>query len=128
MRDGKFVILCVDDDPDILLTTRTVLEANGYLMEEARSAEEGLEIFKNAGPDLVLVDLMMEEVDAGKNLVKEIKLLDKDVPILMLSSVGDTLSQSVDYKELGLSGVLQKPIDPPSFLALLEAKLGKKGS
>lgn len=125
MRDGKFVILCVDDDPDILLTTRTILEANGYLMEEARSAEEGLEVFKNTRPDLVLVDLMMEEVDAGKNLVKEIKLLDRDVPVFMLSSVGNTLSQSVDYQELGLAGVLQKPIEPPSFLALLQMKLKK---
>ncbi len=124
MKDGKYVILCVDDDPDILLTTRTVLEANGYVMEEARSAEEGLEVFKSTNPDLVLVDLMMEEVDAGKNLVKEIKLLNRDVPVIMLSSVGNTLSQSVDYQELGLSGVLQKPIDPPSFLALLKAKLG----
>ncbi len=127
MRDGKFVILCVDDDPDLLLTTRTILEANGFLMEEARSAEEGLEVFKAVRPDLVLVDLMMEEVDAGKNLVKEIKLIDRDVPVLMLSSVGNSLSQSVDYQELGLSGVLQKPLDPPSFLSLLRAKLGKKG-
>ena len=127
MKEGKFVILCVDDDPDILLTTRTVLEANGFLMEEARSAEEGLEIFKAVRPDLVLVDLMMEEVDAGKNLVKEIKLIDPDVPVLMLSSVGNSLSQSVDYQDLGLAGVLQKPIDPPSFLSLLRAKLARKG-
>ena len=126
MRDGKYVILCVDDDPDILLTSRTILEANGYIMEEARSAEDGLEAFKNVKPDLVLVDLMMEEVDAGKNLVKEIKLLDPKVPVFMLSSVGNSLSQSVDYQELGLSGVLQKPIDPASFLALLKVKLPPK--
>ena len=126
MRDGKFVILCVDDDPDILLTTRTILEANGYLMEEARSAEEGLEVFKNTRPDLVLVDLMMEEVDAGIGFVRELRISGDKVPVYMLSSVGEQLHMSVDHSELGLAGVFQKPVDPGNLLRTIESRLAKE--
>jgi DNA-binding response OmpR family regulator len=76
-------------------------------------------------PDLVLVDLMMEEVDSGVNFVKEIKALGRIPPVYMLSSVGDGLNSSVDYTAMGLSGVLQKPVNPRVLLAALKAKLGK---
>ena len=47
--------------------------AYGYAMLEALSAEEGLKVFRREKPDLVLVDLMMEEVDAGTSFIKELK-------------------------------------------------------
>jgi two-component system, chemotaxis family, chemotaxis protein CheY len=68
---------------------------------------------------------MMEEVDSGTNLVKEIKALGPTPPIYMLSSVGDGLNLSTDYSQLGLSGVLQKPINPQVLLSTLKARLGK---
>ena len=123
MQDGKHVILCVDDDPDILFFLRTVLEKNGYVMVEAPSGELGLKVYKESAPDLVIVDLMMEEVDAGTTLVKELKALGNTVPVYMLSSVGDNLSLATDYSELGLAGVFQKPITPDHLLATLKAKL-----
>ena len=54
MRDGKHVILYVDDDPDYLDAIRVILETNGYEMVEARTAEEGLMVFHETSPDLVL--------------------------------------------------------------------------
>ena len=123
MQDGKHVILCVDDDEDIRFCLKKVIEANGYAFAEASSAEEGLGTYKTVKPDLVIVDLMMEEVDAGTNFVKELKLIGNTSPIYMLSSVGDNLAATIDFTELGLSGVLQKPIDNESLLAILQAKL-----
>ena len=123
MHDGKHVILCIDDDDDILYALRLVLEKNGYEMVEARTAEEGLRVFKEAQPDLIIVDLMMEEVDAGTSCVKELKLAGNTAPVYMLSSVGDNLNMTVDYSELGLAGVFQKPIDNNTLLAILKTKL-----
>ena len=68
MKDGKYVILCIDDDKDILEALRMILEKNDYVMVEAESAEEGLKVFKTESPDFILVDLMMEEIDSGRNL------------------------------------------------------------
>ena len=124
MQDGKPVILCIDDDPDTLFVLRTVLEANGYIMAGADSAETGLKVYKEAKPDLLIVDLMMEEVDAGTNFVKDLKALGNTAPIYMLSSLGDNLNMITDYSALGLAGVLQKPLDNDRLLAILKAKLG----
>ena len=123
MKDGKYVILAIDDDEDVLYSLRMVLEKNGYVMEEAFSAEEGLKQYKQHNPDCVIVDLMMESVDAGKNFVKEVKLLGNKAPIYMLSSVGNSLASNIDYKELGLEGVFQKPIESNTLLKILQTKL-----
>ncbi|MCD6303934.1 MAG: response regulator [Planctomycetes bacterium] len=123
MQDGKYVILCADDDQDVLDTMRLVLEGNGYVMVEAATAEEAIRKYKETDPDLLIIDLMMEEIDAGASLVRELKALGNTRPVLMLSSVGDDLSGIVDAQQLGLAGVLQKPVDPNVLLDLLKAKL-----
>jgi DNA-binding response OmpR family regulator len=123
MQNGKHVILAVDDDPDILESLRVVLEANHYIVATARSAEEGLRAYKAARPDLLIVDLMMEEIDAGTSFVKEVRALGNTAPIYVLSSVGDNLSMTTDFSALGLTGVLQKPINSDLLLALLKTKL-----
>lgn len=123
MRDGKFVVLCVDDDPDILATMRMVLEANGFRMVGAQGAKEALVRFEEDKPDLAIVDLMMEQVDTGTTLVKQLKDRGATMPIYLLSSVGDELAEMVDTASLGLSGVFQKPIEPRFLVRTLEAKL-----
>jgi len=123
MKDGKYVILCIDDDKDVLDSLRVILENNGYEMAGAVTAEEGLKVFKQVKPDLIIVDLMMESVDAGKALVKELRLLNNTAPVYMLSSVGDSLASNVDFAELGLTGVFQKPININTLLSTLKLKL-----
>jgi DNA-binding response OmpR family regulator len=123
MRNGRYVILCIDDDQDFLDCIRLILEANGYLMEEALSAEAGLRKYKEVAPDLVIVDLMMEEIDSGTSFVKELRLLGNTAPVYMLSSTGDQLFMATDYTELGLDGVFQKPIQPDILLSTLREKL-----
>jgi len=126
MRDGKHVILFVDDDQDMLDGMRLILESNGYICATAGSAEEGLRKYHEVKPDLLLIDLMMEEVDAGTSLVKDLKAAGNTKPVYMLSSVGDGLHMATDTSSLGLAGVLQKPVDHKVLLNLLKTKLGQK--
>ena len=123
MKDGKNVILYVDDDQDFLDSMRMVLEANGYAMVEALDGESGLKAYKDHRPDFVLVDLMTEEVDAGTALVRQLKGEGNRAPVYMLSSVGDQMNLSADPAELGLDGIFQKPIDHKTLLLTLKAKL-----
>ena len=123
MQEGKFVILCIDDDPDILDSLKVILEGNGYRYVGAATAEEGLRLYRTESPDLVIVDLMIEEVDSGANFVKELKLGGGNVPIYLLSSVGDSLNVSTNYAELGFTGILQKPVSSRTLLGLLGQKL-----
>ena len=61
MAEREHVILYVDDDPDYRLAVRQLLEANGLRMIEAADGEAGFRAFREHKPDLVIVDLMMED-------------------------------------------------------------------
>jgi DNA-binding response OmpR family regulator len=124
MKEGKHVVLYVDDDYDLLESMKLVLEAKGFVAETAASAEEGLKAFQRCRPDLIIIDLMMEEVDAGTSLIKELRLAGNTAPMYMLSSVGDQLHQSVDTSALGLSGVFQKPVNFDGLVRTIRQKLG----
>ena len=123
MKDNKYVVLYVEDDPDFRDSMRTVLEANGYMVVEAADGEEGLSTFQESQPDLVIVDLMMEEIDAGVAMMRQLQSVGCDVPVYMLSSAGDAMSMSTDYAALGFRGVLQKPLDFDRLLNILKTQL-----
>jgi DNA-binding response OmpR family regulator len=127
MRDDRHVILCVDDDPDVLVSLKVVLVSGGYAVVTAVDGKAGVAAFREEKPDLVLLDMMMEEIDAGTRALKEMQAIDPKVPIYMLSSTGDYLHGATDTDELGLAGVLQKPVDPKILLGLLRAKLKRPG-
>jgi DNA-binding response OmpR family regulator len=125
MAEKKHVILCVDDDPDILAYLKIVLESEGYEFVGAASAEEGLHVYDEVRPDAVIVDLMMEEVDAGTGFVKELRLRENSAPVFLLSSVGDNLSMTADYSSLGFAGVFQKPLAKKLLVSVIRAKLSR---
>lgn len=124
MKDGKHTILCVDDDPDIRMVLEMILSGAGYQVALAPSAEQGMLLCQELQPDLMVVDLMMEEIDAGTSLVAGVRAAGYTGPIFMLSSVGDSLQQVTDTSQLGLSGVIQKPVVPALLLRMISAKLG----
>lgn len=117
------MILVVDDDPDVRDVIELVLAQHGYLVIGAENARQGLQRYKKTQPDLIIVDLMMEEVDSGTNLVRKLQALGNTAPVYLLSSVGDGLSMTVDHSELGVRGILQKPLLPSALLSLVRATL-----
>jgi two-component system chemotaxis response regulator CheY len=127
MPNDKPVILCVDDDPDILFSLKIVLESDGYTVVTAADGKAGVRAFRESRPALVLLDLMMEEIDAGTRALKEMRAIDRKVPVFLLSSTGDYFQGAIDTHELGLAGVFQKPVDPNILLRLLRAKLKLPG-
>jgi DNA-binding response OmpR family regulator len=127
MPNDKYVILCVDDDPDVLFSLKIVLESDGYAVVTAADGKAGVQSFRESRPDLVLLDLMMEKIDAGTRALKEMQAIDRKVPVYLLSSTGDYLQGATDTNELGLAGVFQKPVDPKILLGLLRAKLKPPG-
>ena len=127
MKDGKSVILHIEDDPEYIDSMRLIIEKAGYEFVGAKTVEQGIQLFKECQPDFIIVDMMMEEVDSGVNIVKELKLAGNTAPIFMLSSVGDQLHATTSYTELGLSGVFQKPIVPDIIIRTIRDKLEESG-
>jgi DNA-binding response OmpR family regulator len=117
------MILTIDDDADIRQALRIVLESEGFSVGEATTGEEGLKIVERAKPDAVIVDLMMETVDAGANVARSLKEKGFAGPVYLLSSAGDTVRYNIDARDLGLAGIFQKPIDPKTLVTTLKMKL-----
>ena len=65
----------------------------------------------------------MEEIGTGTQMVRDLKLAGCRAPILVASSVGEALRQSTNIDQLGVAGVLQKPVDFDTLLALIKMKL-----
>lgn len=119
----KKTVLTIDDDPDIRAALRVVLQAEGFTVGEAANGEEGLKVAKSIQPDAVLIDLMMEKVDSGQHVARELRDSGYEGPVYLLSSAGDTVRYNIDPRALGLSGIFQKPIDPKKLADTLKVKL-----
>jgi len=123
-------ILIIDDDEDIRLAIRALLESRDYNVEMAASKEEGLEKFRSVRPDLAILDVMMINWQDGFELARELKK-DPDLkgtPILMLTGVeGKTgfefKSAAGDEEWLPVEGFLDKPVEPEVLLAEVEKLL-----
>jgi DNA-binding response OmpR family regulator len=122
----KKTILAIDDDHDIRAALRIVLEAEGYSVGEAANGKEGLKIAERIQPDAVICDLMMESVDSGSIVAQKLKESGFKGLVYMLSAAGDTVRYNLDMRELGLSGIFQKPINSKTLLSTLKAKLKDK--
>jgi len=118
------VILIIDDDSDIRSSMRIMLEASGFSVGEASTGEEGLKIAQRIEPDAVIVDLMMETVDAGSKFSQKLKSSGFEGPVYLLSSAGDSVRFNLDTRELGLAGIFQKPVDRNTLVTTLKIKLG----
>jgi DNA-binding response OmpR family regulator len=124
MSQGRSrTILIVDDDPDIRASIRMTLEAAGFSVGEAGSAEEGAKIAATITPDAIIVDLMMESIDAGVQLSQSLKEGGFAGPIYLLSGAGDSVRYNLDPRELGMAGIFQKPIQHGLLLSTLKKKL-----
>jgi two-component system, OmpR family, response regulator CpxR len=83
MRPKK-VILCVDDNEQVLSVRKFLLETRGYRIVTARCGEEAIEKFRAGGVDLVLGDLVMPQMD-GNEMVRRMKEIAPEVPMILIS-------------------------------------------
>ena len=120
------LILVIDDDKDILEAIKIMLETEGFAVDTALNGKVGLEKTTKNSPDLILVDMMMETVDAGAKVAEEIKSTGCKAPILLLSSISDATSYNLDINAMGFGGSIQKPIMPAVLIPLIKQKLGMK--
>ena len=81
-------ILVVDDEYDISLTIKVVLEENGFIVDSFNDASQALENFMTGIYDLVILDVIMEGM-SGFSLYNEIRKLDDKVPICFLTAADD---------------------------------------
>lgn len=118
--DDRPRILCVDDDPDVLEALTVILEDGGWRVVRAASAQEGEVEAVEAPPDVAILDLMLEEVDSGVTLATRLRARHPELPIFLLTSVGNSFLDTHDVGRLQVTGILQKPIEGETLLRIVE--------
>jgi two-component system KDP operon response regulator KdpE len=118
--EAKKKILVVDDEAQITRVLRHILTAHNYLVHTAEDGVEGLEKFREWGPDLVLADLQMPEMD-GLELCRQIRS-ESNVPIVILS-VRDEEETIVEALDAGADDYVTKPFSTAELLARLRSAL-----
>ena len=128
MEQKKARIFMVDDDTDLVDIVRSVLESAGYEFYSASSATEALEQLEAVNPDLIILDVMMEDLVAGFRVVNHLRNFEQypqnrryeKVPILMMTSIQQQtrmkFSQDAGSRLLPIDAFLEKPVKPRVLL------------
>jgi DNA-binding NtrC family response regulator len=113
-RAGKGAILVIDDEADIRESLETLLSLEGYNVDLAQNAAEGLRSLDLRGYDLVLLDLMMPD-RSGMEVLREVRERDQETPIFLITAYG-SVEAAVEALKSGANDYFSKPWDNEKLL------------
>ena len=117
-------ILIVDDDQDVREVLSDVVKNMGKHSITASDGREGLKRFQEHPVDLVITDLKMPEMD-GTVLLKEIKRMDKDAVVIVLTGY-PSIDTAVETIKEGAYDYLTKPLRVAEIEVVIERALERK--
>lgn len=114
----------VEDIPDILNLLEATLKFKGYRVVTARNGEEALEIIHKDLPDLVIADILMPKMD-GFSMVHRLRINPETrrIPVVFLSATYVAPEDKAFALSLGATRFIEKPVDLPTFLPVIEKLL-----
>jgi len=124
---AKPVILCVDDDPDILDFMKVLLSGKGYQVLTSETGSQALMAVLRDKPDVVLLDVTMPDM-SGYDVCE--KLQDKEetayIPVIMVTALSED-KDKLRALRAGAADYLVKPIDPAGLISKVETLLATRG-
>lgn len=112
-------VLIAEDDRAMREGIAEILEGEGYEVIVAADGRAALDRFREAGPDFVLLDIMMPELN-GYDVCREVRRADKDVPIVFLSAKSEEIDKVLGL-ELGADDYVMKPFGMRELIARVRA-------
>jgi DNA-binding response OmpR family regulator len=121
-------ILIVDDDPDIVEACRLFLERDHHKVVCAYSRAEGMKAVAESKPDLLILDVIMDQPDDGIAMAQDLRRAGFTAPILMLTSIGRVTGLSYDKDEelVPVDAFHEKPIEAAELVRRVDELLAAK--
>lgn len=117
----NFKILLIDDEEDIVDILATVLKREGFSkIYTATTAQDGLNLFAQIKPDIVLLDIMLPDIN-GYDVFKQIRLT-SDIPVLFISAKSDEVDRLLGFA-LGADDYITKPFSAKEVVFRVKARL-----
>jgi DNA-binding response OmpR family regulator len=113
-------LLLIDDAPEMTHFLQGVLRKEGYEVQIAHEAREGLRLAHSFRPDLILLDVMMPKMD-GWTMLHRLREF-SDVPVIMLTAIGST-DDKIHGLDLGADDYITKPFEVRELKARIRAAL-----
>jgi len=117
-------VLVVDDESDIRESLELLLASEGYSVELAQNATEGLQKMESSGYDLVLLDLMMPD-KSGMQVIEEVRQRDKDTPIFMITAYG-SVEKAVQALKAGANDYFSKPWENDKLIIEIDRMIARR--
>jgi DNA-binding response OmpR family regulator len=122
------LIAIIDDDPDILDASCLVLKSKGFEVVTATNPNDGYKIITQKNPNLIILDVMMDEPDDGFFLAQKLRREKITTPILMYTSVSKAIGLDFGKNEMvPVDDFVEKPISPEELIAKVDSLLNKVG-
>jgi len=118
-------VLVVDDDPTVSDVVRRYLVHAGFQVTLSADGPDALAAFARERPDLVVLDLMLPGVD-GLEVCRRLRSSDGDVPIVMLTALGEEADRVVGL-QLGADDYVTKPFSPRELVLRVQSVLRRAG-
>ncbi len=116
-------ILLIDDEKDIRFAVHEILKENNFFVREADTVEKALSEVKKKLPDLVILDVLLDEKNRdGIHILKLIKSIDADLPVIMISGHAN-IQIAVDSIKHGAFEFLEKPFNKDRLLNFVNRAL-----
>lgn len=120
-------IAIIDDDPDIIDASSLVLISKGYEVITALNPDDGYRIVKDQKPDLIILDVMMNEPDDGFFLAQKFRKENITTPIIMYTSISKSIGIEYGVNEMvPVDEFVEKPISPDQLIKKVEKLLAQK--
>ena len=118
-------ILLAEDDGELCSLVKAYLNTSGYEATACRDGQDALERFLGEKFDMLITDIMMPRKD-GFSLARDVRELNKDVPIIFMTARDDKLSKQLGYKT-GIDDYVTKPFDIDELVMRVQAILRRSG-
>ena len=118
-------ILIVDDEPDITLSFKMILENNGFKVDSYNDPLEALNSFEPSSYDLLLLDIRMPKMD-GFQLYDELRKKDQAVKVIFITAF-DVNYEALRkmYPNLRIESFVRKPVDSEHLIGAVRTELGR---